>query len=106
MREFSASNCRAIRPDLPVSETTAAPRRCGPGVRKASDWCAQNARRMDLAGLHSLLLQPVVVSVAPGTKFIGRLELIPNSTSAVGYAINRGPALEVGSIVFVQRLPA
>jgi hypothetical protein len=66
----------------------------------------QNARRMDLAELHSLLHQPVVVTVATGTKFIGRLEPIPNSTSGVGYAINRVPALDVGSIVFVQRLPA
>jgi hypothetical protein len=67
----------------------------------------QNARRMDLAGLHSLLHQPVVVTVvATGTKLIGQSERIPNSTSGVGYAINRVPALEVGSIVFVQRLPA
>lgn len=63
--------------------------------------------------------QPVVVTVATGTKFIGRLEPIPNSTSAVSlvpldaatgaaneYAINGVPALDVGSIVFVQRLPA
>jgi len=74
---------------------------------------------MDLAGLHSLLHQPVVVTVAPGTKFIGRLEPIPNSTSAASlvlldaataaakeYAINRVPALDVGSIVSVRRLPA
>jgi hypothetical protein len=79
----------------------------------------QNARRMDLAGLHSLLHEPVVVTVVTGTKFIGRLETIPNSTNTVtlapldaataaanDYAINGVSALDVGSIVFVQRLSA
>jgi hypothetical protein len=78
-----------------------------------------NAARMDLAGLRSLLHQPVVVTVSIGTKFIGRLETIPNSTSTVtlepldaataaqnDYAINGVQALDVGSIVFIQRLAA
>ena len=73
---------------------------------------------MDLAGLHSLLHQPVVVTVSVGTKFIGRLEPIANSSSTVtlvpldaataeqnDYAVNGVAALDVGSIVFVQPLP-
>jgi hypothetical protein len=72
---------------------------------------------MDLAGLHPLLHQAVVVTVATGTKFIGRLETIPNSTTTVeltpldaataaanDYAINGVPALDVNSIVFAVRL--
>jgi small nuclear ribonucleoprotein (snRNP)-like protein len=72
---------------------------------------------MDLAGLHALLHQPVVVTVATGTKFIGRLETIGGSTSAVtlqpldaataaqnDYAINGVAVLDVNSIVFVQHL--
>jgi hypothetical protein len=74
---------------------------------------------MDLAGLHSLLHQPVGVTVSIGTKFIGRLEPIPNSSSTVtlepldaataaanDYAINGVSALDIASIVFIQRLPA
>jgi len=73
---------------------------------------------MDLAGLRSLLHQPVVATVSVGPKFIGRLETIPNSSSTVAlepldaataaandYAINGVPALDIGSIVFIQRLP-
>jgi hypothetical protein len=56
---------------------------------------------MDLAGLHALLHMPVVVTVALGTKFIGRLETIPNSATTVTLV-----PLDVGSIVFVQRLAA
>jgi hypothetical protein len=80
---------------------------------------AQNARAMDLAGLHALLNQPVVIGVATGAKFIGRLETIPNSATTVtlvpldaataaanDYAVNGAAALDVGSIVFVQRLAA
>ena len=59
---------------------------------------------MDLAGLQPLLHQPVVVTVALGTKFIGRLEAVPNSASTVMLAVNGVAALDVGSIVFVQRL--
>jgi hypothetical protein len=73
---------------------------------------------MDLAGLQALLNQAVVVTVSTGTKFIGRLETIPHSTTTVtlqpldaataaqnDYAINGVPALDIGSIVFVNRLP-
>jgi hypothetical protein len=73
---------------------------------------------MDLAGLRALH-EPVVVTVALGAKFIGRLETIPNSTSTVtlvpldaataaanGYAINGVIALDVGSIVLIQKLPS
>jgi hypothetical protein len=73
---------------------------------------------MDLAGLRSLLNQAVVVEIATGTKFIGRLETIPNSTTTVtllplddataaknDWALNGVAALDVGSIAFVQRLP-
>ncbi len=73
---------------------------------------------MDLAGLHALLNQPVVATVVIGTKFIGRLETIANSSSTVmlapldaatadknDYAINGVPALDIGSIVFIERLP-
>jgi hypothetical protein len=73
---------------------------------------------VDLAGLQALLHQPVVVTVATGTKFIGRLEPIANSKTTVTlvpldpgaaekneYAINGVAALDVGSIVFVQPLP-
>ena len=73
---------------------------------------------MDLAGLHALLHQPVVVTVSVGTKFIGRLEPIANSSSTVtlialdaataaqnDYAVNGVAALDVASIVFVQPLP-
>lgn len=72
---------------------------------------------MDLAGLHALLNQAVVVEISAGTKFIGRLETIPNSTTAVtlaplddataaknDWAINGVAALDIGSITFVQRL--
>jgi hypothetical protein len=74
---------------------------------------------MDLAGLQSLLHQRVVVSVSGGTKFIGRLETIPHSTTTVtlepldaataaknDYAVNGVAALDIGSIVFIQPLPA
>ncbi len=62
--------------------------------------------------------QAVVVSIGSGPKFIGRLELIPASSSSVtliplddataaknDYAINGVAALDIGSIVFIQRLP-
>jgi len=75
-------------------------------------------RRMDLAGLHGLLHQSVIVEVSTGAKFIGRLETIPNSTTTVtlvpldpqtaadnAYAINGIAALDVGSIVFARPLP-
>jgi hypothetical protein len=74
---------------------------------------------MDLAGLQPLVHQPVVVAISTGTKFIGRLETIPESKTTVKlepldaataakdeFAINGVPALDIGSIVFVQRLPA
>jgi hypothetical protein len=74
---------------------------------------------MDLAGLHSLLNEAVVVAVGSGTKFIGRLETIPNSTTTVTllpldaataaqneWAINGVSALDIGSIAFIERLPA
>jgi hypothetical protein len=72
---------------------------------------------MDLAGLHPLLHASVVVTIAAGTKFIGRLEPIANSSTTVtlvpldaataaqnDYAINGAAALDIGSIVYVQRL--
>jgi hypothetical protein len=72
---------------------------------------------MDLAGLLPLLHQRVVVTVSIGTKFIGQLETIPHSTATVtlepldaataaqnDYAINGVAALDIGSIVFAQRL--
>ena len=72
---------------------------------------------MDLAGIRPLVGQPVVVAIATGTKLIGRLETIPNSTTTVtlepldpataarnDYAINGVAALDIGSIVFIQRL--
>jgi hypothetical protein len=68
------------------------------GSRKAWDRSVQNARRMDLAGLHSLLHQPVVIPVT-------LVPLDAATAAANEYAINGGAALDVGSIVFVQRLP-
>ena len=72
---------------------------------------------MDIAGLHSLLGQPVVATVSIGTRFIGRLETIPGSSATVRlapldaataakneYAINGVAALDIGSIVFIQVL--
>jgi hypothetical protein len=72
---------------------------------------------MDLAGVHALLNQAVLAQVG-ATKFIGRLETIPNSTSTVTllpldaataaqneYAINGVAALDLGSISWMERLP-
>lgn len=72
---------------------------------------------MDLAGLHPLFHKPVLVAVSIGSKFIGRLEPIPSSTSTVtlvpldaataapyDYAVNGVAALDIGSIVFAQPL--
>ena len=72
---------------------------------------------MDLAGLRPLFHRSVVVTIAAGTRFIGRLEPLPDSSSTVSlvpldattaanndYAINGVAALDIGSIVFVQPL--
>jgi hypothetical protein len=72
---------------------------------------------MDLAGIRALLNVAVVATTVTGTKFIGKLELIPNSVSTVtllpldpataaqnDYAINGVAALDLGSVEFMVRL--
>ncbi len=72
---------------------------------------------MDLAGLRPLFGKNVDAATSLGPKFIGRLEPIANSSSAVtllaldaataaqyDYAINGVAALDINSIVYIQPL--
>jgi len=73
---------------------------------------------MDLAGILPLVHAAVVAQVG-STKFIGTLETIPHSMTTVtllpldaataaqnDYAINGVAALDLGSIVWIKRLPS
>ena len=72
---------------------------------------------MDIQGLQPLFNQQVIVATASGTKFIGVLQPIGESKSTVqltrldaataanyDFAINGVSALDIGNIVFIQRL--